>query len=44
MALDFFIFFIFFEAIVVPMFFLIVFEEVGVEKFMHHINFMFILY
>lgn len=44
MALDLFFFFIFFEAIVVPMFFLIAFGVVEVVKSMLLINFMFILY
>lgn len=43
-VLDFFCFYIFFEGIVIPMFLLIVFEEVVQEKFMRHINFLFILY
>jgi NADH:ubiquinone oxidoreductase subunit 4 (subunit M) len=42
-SLDLFFFYIYFEGIVIPMFFLIVYEEVEVEKFMLLINFLFIL-
>ena len=41
---DFFFFYIFFESIVIPMFLLIVFEEVDREKFTQPTNFLFILY
>ncbi len=43
-VLDFFCFYVFFEGIVIPMFFLIVFEEAVVVKFMLRINFLFIHY
>ena len=41
---DFLIFYIFFEAIVIPMFLLLVFEVVDLEKFMLPINFFYIHY
>lgn len=41
---DFFLFYFFFESIVIPMFFLIVFEVVVHVKFTHLINFFYILY
>lgn len=43
-SLDFFFFYIYFEGIVIPMFLLIVYEEVVLVKFMLLINFLFILY
>jgi NADH-quinone oxidoreductase subunit M len=43
-SLDLFFFYIYFEGVVIPMFFLIVFEVVEVVRFMLHINFLFIHY
>lgn len=43
-SLDFFFFYIFFEGIIIPMFFLIVYEVVVHVKFTRLINFLFILY
>jgi len=41
-SMDLFFFYVYFEGIVIPMFLLIVFEEVEIEKFMHLINFFYI--
>lgn len=43
-SMDLFFFYIFFEGIVIPMFLLIVSEEVGLEKYTLLINFLFIPY
>ena len=43
LSLDFFIFFCFFELILIPMYFFIVFGGVAVEKYMLLISFLFIL-
>jgi NADH:ubiquinone oxidoreductase subunit 4 (subunit M) len=44
MSLDLFFFYIFFEGIVIPMFFLIEFEEAVQGEFMPRTNFLFIHY
>lgn len=43
-SLDFFFFYVYFEGVVIPMFFLIVFEVSEHERFMHHISSLFIPY
>lgn len=42
--MDLFFFYVYFEGIVIPMFFLIVFEVAVIVKFMHLINFLYIPY